>query len=236
MTITPVSAPDAERRAMKISLRLDTIADNYEAVVPMIRESLELRDHEALGYRSPGDYLADRFGKALARLPIALRRETVAAIDSVETLSTRSLAPVFDVDNKTIHNDRRALSAVETSTPEPSHVERTVIAEQRPVTLTGVGHVNTATGEILDTKPITGMDGKAYNRPAPTKPRTAPRRALTDQFFDAVYDMTKQIERVERLTNDDRFNANKEKVAQKHLNDLIQTHDLLQQVIDSLSN
>ena len=51
----------AERRAERITLRLDAIADNYRAVLPMIREAIEKRDDLALGYRSPGDYVSDRF-------------------------------------------------------------------------------------------------------------------------------------------------------------------------------
>src|SRR5699024_7362655 len=171
-------------------------------------EALELRDHETLGYRSPGDYLADRYGKALSRLPIAVRRETVAAIDSVQTLSTRSLAPVFEVDNKTIHNDRRAIAAgVEGSTPAsaesaPSPAEPEIV----------LANVDLASGEILDDEPvirdgqseitkltgpdsvasptITGRDGKEYTRPEPQKPR---RRAITEVARDAGFDLRKSL-------------------------------------------
>ena len=52
MSLAPINTADAERRALKIGLRLDTIADNYEAVMPMIREVLEEGDHATLGYLS----------------------------------------------------------------------------------------------------------------------------------------------------------------------------------------
>lgn len=84
--------------------------------------------------------------------------------------------------------------------------------------------------------PVTGLDGKTYQPPAPKPTRATPRRALPDQFFDAAYDMSKAIEKVARLTADDRFPQNIEKVAAKHRNDLLRSRDLLQQVIDRLDS
>lgn len=84
--------------------------------------------------------------------------------------------------------------------------------------------VDTTTGEILPApKPSTTP-----------RPRKTNRRALTDSFFDAAYDMTKAVEKVARLTDDDRFPQNAEKVAAKHRNDLLRARDLLSQVIASL--
>lgn len=83
-------------------------------------------------------------------------------------------------------------------------------------------------------RPVTGLDGKTYTRP-PAAPRATPRRPLPDQFFDAAYDMTRAVEKVARLTEDDRFPQNVEKVAAKHRSDLIRARDLLQQVIDRLA-
>lgn len=94
-------------------------------------------------------------------------------------------------------------------------------------------------GEAVEAPPspparpaVTGLDGKTYTRP---EPRTPKRRALPDQFFDAAYDMARAVERVARLTEDDRFPQNAGKVAAKHRSDLIRSRDLLQQVINSLT-
>ena len=78
---------------------------------------------------------------------------------------------------------------------------------------------------------VTGIDGKTYKQREPTKPR---RKALTDSFWTAAYDMGKRIESVHRLTEDDRFPQNAEKVAAAHRNDLLRYRDLLQQVISRL--
>lgn len=224
MTVATIDTSAAERRALRIGIRLDAIADNYEQVVPMISEALELRDHETLGYRSPGEYLADRFGKALARMPMAIRRETVAAIDAVQPLSTRSLAPVFDVSQRTISSDRQATGSGEKDfSPEPTTPD---FADESSeiVKLTGpnsvhspgpavdLANVDMATGEIHDepVRTVTGLDGKTYTRPAPAAPK---RRPLTDSAREAGLDLRKIAERIERITGDDRFAANKNEVA-----------------------
>ena len=67
-------------------------------------------------------------------------------------------------------------------------------------------------------------------------PRSAPRRALADQFFDAAYDLTKVSERIDRLVTDDRFPQNAEKVAAKHRDDLLRAVELLSKALDRLSS
>lgn len=97
----------AERRAERITLRLDAIADNYRAVLPMIREAIAKRDDLALGYRSPGDYVSDRFGQSLAGLGIEVRRQVVRELTEAG-MSTRAIAPVVGVSQKTVDRDVRA--------------------------------------------------------------------------------------------------------------------------------
>lgn len=164
----------AERRAMKISLRLDTIADNFEAVMPMIREAIELRDDVALGYRSPGDYVRDRFGNALSRLPLELRRETVKELTEAG-LSTRAIAPVVGVHKDTVRNDLK--SGGEPSPPVSESGGANATPDAEPVEPDiDPAHIDYATGEVLDApdaeperKPVTGIDGKTYKQPEPRK-------------------------------------------------------------------
>lgn len=94
----------AERRAERISLRLDSIADNYTTVMPMIRDAIAKRDDQALGYRSPGDYVSDRFGATLGRLGMEVRREVVRELTEAG-MSTRAIAPVVGVSPMTAHRD-----------------------------------------------------------------------------------------------------------------------------------
>lgn len=237
MTEIVTDTTDAERRALKISLRLDAIADNYEAVMPMIREALELGDHLALGYRSPGEYLRDRFGASLSRLPIPVRQAAVKELTDAG-LSTRAIAPIFGVSHKTIVKDTQVVPEVP---PEPirESIRRGLDQASAGVTVRRDDLiVNHETGEILDApepRKVTGLDGKSYTRPEPKAPRALPRRAISDQFFDAVFDMEQAIKRVHRLTEDDRWGQNAEKVAAKHRVDLLRANDLLAEVINRLA-
>lgn len=58
----------------------------------------------------------------------------------------------------------------------------------------------------LERPDVQGIDGKSYQPPTPRTPR---RRPLPDAFKDAVWDLTKTIDRLDRLVQDDRFPANR---------------------------
>lgn len=113
---------EAERITKRISLKLDTIADNYQAVMPLIREAVERNAAAALGYSGVSAYVADRFGGALQRLGVETRREVVKEL-TAGGMSNRATASVLGVDERTVRNDR--LSGAENSAPE---------SEPRPVT------------------------------------------------------------------------------------------------------
>ena len=137
---------------------------------------------------------------------------TIVGILTAEGMSTRAIAPIVGVNNTTVHRD---LSPVATATPVNGLDGKTYAPKPDVI------RVDAHTGEVLDAATV----------PAPRNP---PRRALTDQFFDAVYDLTKIADRIARLGDDDRFPQNAEKVAAKHRNDLIQARDALQGVINRL--
>lgn len=210
-----LDAAAAERRAERISLRLDTIADNYLAVMPMIREAIEKRDDLALGYRSPGDYVSDRFGGSLQRLGVEVRREVVRELTAAG-MSTRAIAPVVGVSQKTVDRDVRQVSHV-------THLPQTPASES-------LGEDDDEAGQTPEA-PVVGIDGKTYARPAATAPK---RRALPDQFFDAAFDLAKVVKRIDRLVNDDRFTQNAEKVAAKHRDDLLRARDVLTDALNRM--
>lgn len=178
--ITDFDRPAAERRAERISLRLDAIADNYAAVMPMIRDSIEQRDDLALGYRSPGEYVADRFGGSLQRLGMEVRRAVVGELTAAG-LSTRAIAPVVGVSHTHVQRDLRAAGGTYVP-PEPEFVSATeALAEmgaQTPV-VAEEGEAEATTGP----PPVHGIDGKTYSRPAPREPLAA----AVAEFPDLAY-------------------------------------------------
>ena len=109
----------AERRAERITLRLESIADNTEAVKGMIREAVEKRDDVALGYRSLGEYVSDRFGGSLSRLGIEVRRAFVSELTQAG-MSTRAIAPVVGVNQATVVRDVARDAGASPQTPEPA--------------------------------------------------------------------------------------------------------------------
>lgn len=182
----------AERRAERIRLRLDAIADNFTAVMPMIREAIEKRDDIALGYRSISEYVADRFGGALHNLPVGMRREAVGELTEAG-MSTRAIAPVVGVDNATVHRDLNR--GVAPATPEPaSEVEPRFNGAPAP--------------KPAPPKPITGIDGKNY--PKSSAPRRPPLKPDAERSGS---ELLRSVERIQRVMDDDRFPANREQVA-----------------------
>lgn len=242
----------AERRAQQIEARLTAVGESFTTAMQKIREAIEQRDDIALGYRSPGDYIRDRFGRALSGLPVEMRREAVRELTEAG-MSTRAIAPVVDVSQQQVARDRQvtlhvspAPQAPEPTIPQGEPVSRDVGSGQAPEGEGSPGDspVRDAAASAPDVRaaprppaPVTGIDGKTYNRPTPKakpepiKPR---RRPLPDSFFTATVEARKKVESLHRLIADDRFPQNAEKVAAAHRNDLLRIRDLLAQVINAL--
>lgn len=243
----------AERRAERITLRLEAIADNYAAVMPMIRESIEKQDHLALGYRSVGEYVADRFGGSLQRLGVEVRRAVVGELTAAG-MSTRAIAPVVGVGKSTVDRDVSHMGhlnagatyvapgpTVSSAPIDGSAAEAVSDGEVTGPALAGTDDApdaiqpERASADTHTQAPaprtVTGIDGKTYTRPEPAAPRRSP---LPDSFFRAVHEAQRKVESLHRLVEDDRWSQNAEKVAAAHRNDLLRINDLLQQVINSL--
>lgn len=247
--IVNFDAAAAERRAERITLRLDAIADNYRAVLPMIREAIEKRDDVALGYASPGAYVSDRFGQALAGLGLDVRRAVVGELTAAG-MSTRAIAPVVGVSKSQVATDIQVSStghlpqspvstipqgepvcrAVDTgSAPQPEAAPDADPVEAQP---RRAGAVDTPPAPVPPK--VTGLDGKTYTRPTPSTPSQPKRKPLTDAFWQTLYDTQMKVESLHRLTQDDRWARNADEVAARNRHDLIRINDLLEQVINSL--
>ena len=169
------------------------------------------------------------------------KREVIAkSLMADPQLSDRQHAERVGVDHKTVGSLRESLE----STGEIPQSETRLSADgrERPATrtapaadyVTDQADLDTALADAgFETESETPAPAQSVTRPEPQTPRRAP---LPDAFWRAAYDLTKVTERIGRLSEDDRFPQNAEKVAQANLGDLIRARDLLQQVIEQLNN
>lgn len=226
-----ITRDEAERLSSRIGLRLEAMADSWTGALPLIREAIEREAFRPLGYVSHGAYVSDRFGDALARLGVEMRREVVKELTDAG-LSVRAIAPVVGVSVGTVHADQVFSSEhlPEPTAPEPERTD----AWGDPYE--DVPDVNPVTGEVVvagdeddrgaavvvtdttvtETRTVTGLDGKTYTRQAST-PR---RSSILDDARNAGWQLRKAVERIERIVGDDRFGKNKAEVVaalQPHL-------------------
>lgn len=226
----------ARRITELLRVRGTSFRESYERLQQIMAEAHDGRAWEFLGYPSWTAYVADVFKDE----PMLLQRDaqrSMAQLMSAEGMSTRAVAQVLGTSAATVYRDVSGVS-FETPTPEPvssgstvATSERVVIAETRHVDITPEPSPTPTPAP----RKVTGLDGKTYT--PPTQKETKPRRnPLPEQFFRARYDLTKKVESLERLTADDRFNNNKEKVAQENLNDLTRAIETLQRIMAALQN
>lgn len=225
--IEEMTRVEAERITSRIADKLDSIADDYEQVVPLIGEALTRNAWKSLGYASPTDYVSERFSGSLKRLPLEVRRPVVKEL-SEAGMSTRTIAPLVGRSREIVARDiRSGVNNVDTSSAPKSDAEllagKPWVPPTEPETTTRWG--------LPKSDKIIGPDGKHYTRPEPKEPQKPRRNPLPDQFFKAIYDLQKNIERVERLIEDDRFQQNKEQIALRHKSDLLRSAELLEELL-----
>lgn len=101
------------------------------------------------------------------------------------------------------------------------------------------GEVTNVAGETRPARPA--VDEQEYaarnTAPAPRPPTSNQnRRALTDSIWEAVYDLGKHVDRLERLTQDDRFPRNRQAIADKNSGPLERTASTLARVLAAIQN
>lgn len=235
--VEPLSRADAERLTTRIRLRLDAIADNYVAVMPLIREAIERRAWDALGYSGVSAYVSECFGDALAHLGVEVRREVVRELTEAG-MSTRAIAPVVGVSDRQVRYDVQKVGS-------PSHLPQTPAASPLGEEAGAAGQTSPETpspvagetpGEAASRgtapRPVTGIDGKTYTRPEVD--RTLRRKPLTDAYWAATYDLGKKLQTLQNLTADDRWASNKEAVSSRCGSDVLRALTGLADVLTHL--
>lgn len=208
-----LSGPDARALTDRIKIAV-------EGTWHLIEQAYTSRAWAALGYQSWDDYCTREFGASRLRLPREEREEVVASLRD-SGLSTRAIAAATGLGLGTVQ--RQISAGVPNGTPA-----------ERPA--------------------VTGTDGKTYSSTPPPRRSTQPegeeveqsrpepasqiadkkRRPLVEAFRDASYDLRKVVERVDRLTADDRFPRNAEQVALVSRVDLLRALDLLTTAVERI--
>ena len=248
--MTALTVAMTEHEARRVTERIRAIAvtvkDQLEKLQTLLNEARDGEAWRVLGYASWTAYLADVMGEQPLRLPRDERQQIVGYLAG-EGMSSRAISRVVeDLPPRTAAR-WAAKSGVPDGTPEPTPAADYVtdqadldaapeLPDEGAATPHDSGDAEPSEDEGLSlpspsSRSVTGLDGKQYARPEPQTPRRAP---LPDAFWRATYDLTKVTERLERLTQDDRFPQNAEKVATANRSDLLRASDLLHQVIDSI--
>lgn len=232
MSVSTVATNDASRLTQRIRLVAQTVGENIDKLKLLVAEARESNAHVTLGYASWTAYLADVLGETQLRLEREVRQELVAELTS-QGMSTRAIAPIVGVDRKTVERDVRGTFVP----PDRRGNEHT---DEQWADYADAMNVDPDTGEIIDAeivepepaRSIEGLDGKTYTA---TPMRTPQRKALPDAAKDIGWELRKATEKLQRLTEDNRFPRNKNEVASHIRGHLMFTVEVCQDLLDVLN-
>lgn len=181
----------------------------------------------------------------------------VDRIDVADEAEAREVARTLNADRRHLTEEQRkevvALLAAETVAAGKGGGEE--VARHSPGAIAGALGVDrkTVVNDIkeLGNDPMfvrpaktLGQDGKVHptSRPPASEPgeRMAPRKQtrmqLTKAFDRATADLIRAVERIDRLTTDDRFTYNAEQVGHLVRHDLLRALELLAKAVDRVPN
>ena len=242
--MTALTVAMTEHEARRVTERIRAIAvtvkDQLEKLQTLLNEARDGEAWRVLGYASWTAYLADVMGEQPLRLPRDERQQIVGYLAG-EGMSSRAISRVVeDLPPRTAAR-WAAKSGVPDGTPEPTPAADYVTDQADLDAAPELPDEGAATPH--DSGDAEPSEDEGLSLPSPSsrsvtgqgrEPQTPRRAPLPDAFWRATYDLTKVTERLGRLTQDDRFPQNAEKVATANRSDLLRASDLLHQVIDSI--
>jgi hypothetical protein len=252
-TPVPVEmASDASRRRDRIKLLLGSITEATEKLAGLIEVARDGDDHLVLGYASWTAYVAAEFAGLLSGLGAADRRIAVHAL-AASGMPTRAIAEVAGISQSTAARDVRVSHG--DSPDESAPADETVVladGSEMVVSAAALEMADASDDEFeaalsaareqndlsqgnvvrLLAPRVTGTDGRSYPQQAP--PRTPRRRPLPDAYADAMFDIRKMAEKLERLTADDRFSSNRALLNSRHRHTMQTVLDMLAAVSAAL--
>jgi len=212
----------------------DCIKGTVEMVWELIAKAYSERAWAALGYDSWDDYCETEFSGTRLRMPREERAEVVSSLRE-SGLSLRAIEAATGVSRPTIIKDLADAQVVKFLPPEPpggvtastpGRTDRVAAALASAQAKQDVAPVE----PIKMPEKITGTDGKTYTAQQPRQQR---RRPITDAFNQSARDLTRVVERIERLAADDRFKGNIESLS-RHRYGMTRARDALDAVISEL--
>lgn len=226
---------DTQKRTLALSLNLDRRHLSREQKRELIAKSLKAdpqlsnRQHAERVGASPTT--VGNLRSTLEEVGELSKLDSRLSADGRERPATRP-TPAADYVTDQADLDAAAQEPAEDSRGAATSPDR-AIGDGGPTSeaVTGAAVEQTPEPSPAPARPVTGLDGKTYTRREPAKPK---RRPLIDAFGEKRWDTQKAVESLHRLTQDDRFTPNAEKVATANRSDLLRTRDLLTQVIESL--
>ena len=205
----------------------DRIRVGVDAVWDMIKRAYTSRAWSVLGYSSWDDYCTREFGTSRIRLPREERQEVVASMREIG-MSTRAIASATGTSHQTVANSLNA--GVKNLTPDPAPITGTDGKTYNPRPEFNSAHDRNE--EIVPGMTADQLD--ELNVPPAPEPPAPRRRPITEAFDSASYELRRAVEKVERLTSDDRLEKNKEQIATANLSDLIRVRDSINGIITQL--
>lgn len=229
----------------------DQIKVAVEATWELVKRAYVERAWAALGYDGWDDYCTREFGTSRLRLPREERAEVVASLRE-SGLSVRAIASATGINRETIRQevaagdkklspqitgtDGKAYSPTQPPRPAPVDLDIECSGCTRdfpPASITEMDYETLLCPDCLDE-----YDEAEQSPPtvAPQAQQASPRRQrpITEAFDSANYELRRAVERVVKLSGDDRFKKNKDQISGANLSDLIRVRDALNGVITQL--
>ena len=250
--VVELTEAEARRLTERIRTRLDRVSTAWADLATSITEAYQRRADLALGYGSWAEY-AEAELKPSEGLAADVRRQLVGML-SAQGMSTRAIAPTVGRDSSVI---RRDLQVVQVAPPEPESERINPATGEvvpgptyRPTDVTDwtpqeVDDLIDADERELEawkasTVPappkVVGLDGKTYTRPEPKAAEPARRAALPPMVQSAGWDLTKTVDRIQRLADDDRFAGHQKEVAPHLRSHLTHAIEVCQDLLDRINN
>jgi hypothetical protein len=224
---------------------LATFVEVGNALATIRDERLYRESHETFE-----DYCREAWGFArnYANKMIAAS-EAVAAVESVDTTvptitserQAREVAAI--IRNEGPERAAEVLQEVADAGPVTAKAIRETARPTKTVTIVEEVTVDAETGEIVDPRrerldaASEALDATMADvEPANVTPIKPHRRPLGDAMRDATHDLIKSAERVERLTQDDRWKRNAQQVGDITRRDLLRAQEVLTRALNACTS